>query len=91
MNTILNHLFMCAMEDQKFYFTSDELRDYRAATRAAEKQKGQLKCLLEGESLRLFDLFLENRDEEGNLIEFSSFRRGLAIGLKLGAFYTSEY
>lgn len=90
MNTILNHLFRCAMEDQKFYLNSDELRDYHAAARAAEKQKGQLKCLLEGESLRLFELFSENRDEEGNWVEIFSFRSGLAMGLKLGAF-TSEY
>lgn len=79
------------MEDQKSYFDKDELRDYRAAFRAEEKLKEQLEQLLEGESLRLFNLYTQNRDEEDYWNEVSLFRSGLSMGLKLGAFYTSEY
>ena len=91
MTSILKHLFRCAMEDQKSYLNQNELRDYRAAFRAQEELKEQLEQLLEGESLRLFKLFTENRDEEGNWSEASSFRIGLAMGLKLAFFATSEY
>ncbi len=91
MNRILEHLFRCAMEDQKSYLDRDELRDYRAAAHWAENQKQQLEQLLEGEPLRLFALFAENRDEETNWNEVSSFRKGFAMGLKIGAFHFSPY
>ena len=46
---------------------------------------------MEGESLRLFKLYAENRDEEENYEDLSTFRAGLAIGLKLGVFAMSEH
>lgn len=91
MTSILEHLFMCAMEDQKRYLDGPELRDYRAASRAQSELKEKLEQLLDGEALRLFKLYTENRNEESNFDEYSSFRKGLSMGLKLGAFYSSEY
>lgn len=91
MTSILDYLFMCAMENQKQYLDSSELRDYRDASRAQSELKEQLEQLLEGEALHLFKLYTENRDDESNFDEYSSFRRGLSMGLKLGAFYSSEY
>lgn len=91
MNKILNHLFLCAMEDQKNYLDRDEYRDYRTAMRAEEQLKDQLEQLLEGEPLRLFKQFMKNREEGESWSEASFFRIGLSMGLKLGAFYTSEY
>lgn len=91
LNSILKHLFRCAMEDQKQYLDRDELRDYRDALRTEEGLRDQLETLLEGEALHLFELFTKNCDKEASWNEFSSFRKGLAMGLRLGAFYTSEY
>lgn len=91
MNKILNHLFLCAMEDQKDYLDRDEYRDYRVAMRTEEQLKDQLEQLLEGEPLRLFKQFMKNREEGESWSEASFFRTGLSMGLKLGAFYTSEY
>ena len=91
MDSILEHLFMCAMENKKTYLNQDELRDYHATLHADEKLKEELEQLLEGESLRLFKLFAENRDEEENWNETSAFRVGLSMGLKLTFFATSEY
>ena len=91
MNSILEYLFMCATENQKTYLNRDELRDYHATIRADEELKEELEQLLEGESLRLFKRFAENRNEEEYLNETSAFREGLSMGLKLAFFATSEY
>ena len=91
MNKILEHLFRCAMEDQKSYLVKSELRDYHAASRAEEELKKQLEQLSEGESLRLFKLYVKNRDEIENWNEASAFRVGLSMGLKLASFAASEY
>ena len=91
MNSILKHLFRCAMEDQKQYLNQQESRNYHDANRAKEKRKEQLEELLEGEALRLFEQFVESFEDESNLTEISYFRTGLAMGLKLGAFCISEY
>ena len=79
------------MEDQKNYLDRDEYRDYHAAMRTEEQLKDQLEQLLEGEALRLFKLFVKNKEEGESWSEASFFRIGLSMGLKLGAFYTSEY
>ena len=55
-----------------------------------EKEHDKLVDLLEGEALKLFDLYVENRDDEAHYEDLSTFRVGLAIGLKLGAFGLSE-
>lgn len=87
MNSILDYLYLCAMErDKSGYLTPDEKRDYHAAASFAEKEYDKLKLLLEGEPLRIFDLYAENRDDEVHYEDLSTFRIGLAMGLKLGAF-----
>ena len=92
MNSILQSLYTYAMDSGKNrYMDRDELREYRSAARSIEKLRDQLEHLLEGESLRLFKLYAENRDEEENYENFSTFRAGLAIGLKLGVFAMSEH
>lgn len=92
MNSFFESLYLYAMESGKnCCFDRDELRDYRSAVRAAEKLSGQLERLLEGESLRLFKLYAETCDDERYYDDLSTFRKGLAIGLKLGAFAMSEW
>lgn len=91
MNLILESLYLYAMESGKNrYLDRDELRDYRSAVCAMERLSDQLEHLLEGESLRLFKLYAENCDEERRYDDLSTFRKGLAIGLKLGALSVSE-
>ena len=91
MNSILDYLYLCAMESHKSrYLTQEETRDYRAAARYMEIEHDKLVDLLEGEALKLFDLYVENRDDEAHYEDLSTFRVGLAIGLKLGAFGLSE-
>ena len=91
MDSILNYLYLCAMESNKScYLTPDEYRDYHAAARYIEEEKDKLKHLLEGEALHIFDLYVENRSDEAHYEDLSTFRIGLAIGLKLGAFGLSE-
>lgn len=87
MNDILTSLYNCAMESRsKHFLTGNELRDYKSALRSEEKLKGELEQILEGEPLRLFELYADNKDDEGGISNISSFRKGLAMGLKLGAF-----
>lgn len=92
MNNILSSLYNCAMEgtDQQF-LTRDEFRDYRSAHKSKEKQHGRLEEALEGESLRLFKLYVDNSEEAQYHANVSAFRKGLAMGLKLGVFAMSKY
>lgn len=87
MNNILSSLYNCAIEgtDQQF-LTRDEFRDYRSARQSKEKQYGRLEEVLEGEPLRLFKLYADNSEEAQYHANVSAFRKGLAMGLKLGAF-----
>lgn len=88
MNDILSSLYNCAMEHQPMqYLTRDELRDYNSALHLEE----QLEALLKEEPLRLFGLYVSQRDDEGGLVSISSFRAGLSMGLKLGAFCILEH
>lgn len=91
MNLILESLYNCGMENRsQHYLTRDELRDYQSAMRSEEKLEVQLEDLLKDEPLRLFKLYVDNKDDEGGISNISAFRKGLAIGLKLGAFAMSE-
>ena len=91
MNQFLESLFRCSMERQKSYLGRDELRDYRAAAYEEERLKGQLERLLEDDLLKEFKLYIDNSEEAHWIDSISAFRRGLAIGLQLGAFSMSEY
>lgn len=87
MNTILSALYNCAMEHQPMqYLTRDELRDFKNALQSEEQLEEQLKALLKENPLHLFDRYVSQKDNEGGLSSISSFRAGLAIGLKLGTF-----
>lgn len=87
MNSILSSLYNYAMEDtDQRFLTQDELRDYGSARRSEEKQRGRLEEVLEVEPLRLFELYADNSEEVRYYANISAFRKGLAIGLKLGAF-----
>lgn len=92
MNSILESLYNCAMENRhKCYLSRDEERDYHSSLLAGEKREEQLAQILDGESLHLFKLYVDNSEESNYLQSLSSFRKGLAIGLKLGAFAMSDY
>lgn len=87
MNNILSSLYNCAMESRSEYFLMhDELRDYKNALRSSEELEEQLEELLKEEPLRLFKLYIGSRNDEGSISSISAFRRGLAMGLKLGAY-----
>ena len=68
------------------YLTQDEFRDYESALQSEEKLEIQLEQLLKDEPLRLFKLYQDKSDNESGISNISAFRRGLAIGLKLGAY-----
>lgn len=92
MNSILQSLYNTAMENRsQSYLTQDELRDYQSALKSEEKLEKQLEDLLKDEPLRLFRLYADNRDDEGDISSISAFRKGLAIGLKLNFFAMSGY
>lgn len=91
MNDILSSLYNCAMEHQPMqYLTRDELRDYNNALHLEEQLEGQLEALLKEEPLRLFGLYVNQRNDEGGIVSISSFRAGLSMGLKLGTFTMLE-
>lgn len=91
MNSILTSLYSCAMEKRgRNYLSQDELRDYHSALQSEEKIEEQLEQRLKGEDLRLFQLYIDNRDDAEGIGGISAFRKGLAVGLKLGAFAASE-
>lgn len=92
MNAILSSLYNCAMESRSEHFlTGDELRDYKNALRSSEGLEEQLEELLRDEPLRLFKLYADNKDDVGGISSVSAFRKGLAMGLKLGAFAMLEH
>ena len=87
MNSILQSLYTTAMENRsQSYLTQDELRDYQSVLKSEEKLEKQLEELLKDEPLRLFKLYIDNRDDDGGISSVSSFRKGLAVGLRPGAF-----
>ena len=91
MNSILDRLYGYSMESRELhYLTQHQLQDYENALRSEEKLEMQLEELLTGEPLRLFKLYADHRDDEGGISNISAFRRGLVIGLKLGAFALPE-
>lgn len=92
MNLMPEYLYMYAMENGKTRFlTSEEYGDYRDAVSSMEKSKEQLEQLLEEESLRLFKLYTKSRDKENDCDDLSTFRMGLSMGLKLGAYCLMEH
>ena len=87
MNHILDSLFDCALRggDRKS-LTDDEFQRYKMVLEQEETLEQQLEQLLEGEALRLFELYVSNSKNADYFADASSFRSGLAIGLKLAAF-----
>ena len=91
MNDILSSLFNCAMRDSdQKHLTFDELRSYHKSLDLEEKLEEQLEQSLEGESLQLFQLYVNSNKDSDFFADASSFRSGLAIGLKLAAFCMLE-
>lgn len=92
MLSILYSLYNCAMEKvSQDFLSQDELHNYQSAICHEKALKQDLEQLLEGESLRLFRLYIDNRDDEGAFASISAFRKGLTMGLKLGALSASEF
>ena len=92
MDDILSCLYNCAIKNEaQHYLTQSDFRDYNSALRYRGETEEKLKQLLEGEPLRLFKLYQDNDQEAEYLENISIFRKGLAMGLKLGAFCISEY
>lgn len=91
MNDILSSLYNCATESRSEHFLApDDLRDYKSALRSLEKLEGQLEEILKDEPLRLFKLYVDNSEEAQYHANVSAFRKGLAMGLKLGVFAMSK-
>lgn len=92
MDDILSCLYNCAIKNEaQHYLTHSDLMDYNHAVQYKEETEQELERALDGELLRLFKLYRDNEQEAECLENISIFRKGLAMGLKLGAFYTSEY
>lgn len=91
MNNILSSLYNCAIKNEtQHYLTHSDFMDYNSAVRYKGEAEEKLNQLLEGELLRLFKLYQDNEQEAECLENISMFRKGLAIGLKLGAFCASD-
>lgn len=91
MNSILESLYNCAMENRyKRYLTHDEQQNYYSSLSAKEAQECQLEKLLEGSLLKEFKLYVDNSEEAHWIDTISAFRKGLSMGLRLGAFFLPD-
>ena len=85
MLSLFDFLYSYAGEDELRFLLPAEAEDFHAAVKFRDQQEKRLGEQLAPEQRTLWNTFLDNlqqeRDEERRL----AFRRGLALGLKLGA------
>lgn len=87
MLTLLDQLYNCGFDgDLSRWFLPEEWEGYRAAADNRERLGRRLAQALTGEERELLERLTDNALEAGEGERALSFRRGLALGLKLGAF-----
>lgn len=89
MVSLFEALYNCEFDgDLSRWRLSEESEDYQMAADNRERLRGRLETILAPEDRILLDRLMENTLEAGERECQFSFRRGLALGLKLG-FLTS--
>lgn len=92
MNNILSSLYNCAMSTgADSYLIGDDIQNLHSATRAKEKLEQELQEFLEGEQLARLEHYIDQSSDANQWEHISAFRKGLAVGLKLGAFCILEH
>ena len=85
MQAVLDLLYRDTMEhfnDTLRFLDSDELDHYRDCTKALSRQEDELAAILSRERL---EWYTNLRAEQDHFLQQAIFRRGLALGLRLGA------
>lgn len=68
------------------YLIGDEIQNLRGAIRGKENLEQQLRELLDEKQLALLERCIDQGNDASMWESISTFRKGLAMGLKLGAF-----
>ena len=71
--------------DLSSYLAAEEKEDYQMALDHWRWAQTQLEQRLSGEEKKRMEILLRNQEEVGEERERLSFRRGLVLGIKLGA------
>ena len=91
MNDILSSLYNCAMSPRSDpYLIGDDAQYLRSAAHGTEQLEQKLREILRDDQLPQFEQYLESREEAVGWEHIAAFRKGLAMGLKLGAFCVLE-
>lgn len=87
MNNILSSLYNCAMSTgPDACLIGDDIQNLRSAVRGKEALEQQLKELLEESQLTLLERYINESSDAAGWEYIAAFRKGLAMGLKLGAY-----
>ena len=85
MTELLYHLFRYSFDgDSSRYLLKEEEKDYKNSMKYWDKAAQELKEHLSTADLELFETIAVNCSEAADLEQQASFRRGLAMGLRLG-------
>lgn len=91
MNSILASLYNCAMSSRgESFLIGDDVLNYHSALRGKEKLEKQLQEQLNDEQLKQLQRYIDRYEDAAGWEHISAFRKGLAVGLKLGAFCVLE-
>ena len=91
MNAILSSLYNCAMSTgSEPYLLGDDEQYLRNAVHGSQELEQKLREALKDDQLPRLEQYLENREEAVGWEHVAAFRKGLAMGLKLGAFCVLE-
>lgn len=86
MLTLLEALYNCGWdEDLSKFLLAEEAEDYRDACRYEAELTQRLVGRLSEEDRPLWEAIQRNREEAGDGMRRLSFRRGLAVGVKLAS------
>ena len=91
MNQILSSLYNCAMSTKDdSYLIGDDVQNLHGAIRGKENLGQKLQERLDEEQLALLERYIEQSSDVSGWEHIAAFHKGLAVGLKLGAFCILE-
>ena len=91
MNHILSSLYNCAMSTgSDSYLIGDDVQNLHSALRGSQELERKLREILSDDQLPRLEQYLEGREEAVGWEHIAAFHKGLAVGLKLGAFCILE-
>ena len=92
MNAILSSLYNCAISTRSEpYLIGDDAQYLHSAIRGSQELEQKLREALNADQLSRLEQYLESREEAVCWEHIAAFRKGLATGLKLGAFCILEH